>query len=105
MCGNLGQKKRNNVCAFVAEIYEKIEKNDEPEVKKQNMKANLLLKEIPDLHYYIVQNEDTTLLAHYRTNENGGLYVFDVDERKGYGAFYLSDFESVFSSAPPIPNC
>jgi hypothetical protein len=96
------KKRRANVHLFVSEIYKEIDNGNGTGREKQTIKRNLMLKEVHDMPYYIVQNEDTTLLAHYRASDNAGLYVFRVDERRGYGEFYLSDFEREFSAAQTI---
>ncbi|MCL2627095.1 MAG: hypothetical protein FWD44_00145 [Oscillospiraceae bacterium] len=96
-------QKRKNVIRFVQDIYKSIDSQNISDERKQDMKDNFLLKEVTNIPYYIVQNEETTLLAHYRAKGNSGLYVFCVDERRGYGEFYLSDFEHEFSSAKTIP--
>lgn len=61
------------------------------------MNTYLLIKEVSYIGYYVVQNEDISLIGHYKISEDKNIYTIDVNREIGYGNCYINDFELVFN--------
>lgn len=94
-------KKRNGFNEFIKELVENIiaASNTEHWNDAKTIPERLLIKQIDDLRYLVIQTDYITLISHYKMrkyNDNKNIYVFTVDPDEKYGACYLEDFNYVF---------
>lgn len=96
---NVAQSKRNNFISFVEDLVNQIARTSIRE-KWKNIDAiceHLLIKQIDDLRYFIVQTDATALISHYKmAQHNENIYVFQVDPSGSFGSLYLNDFDYIF---------
>lgn len=98
---NIARGKRSNFISFITDLIAQIARIS----AKENWKnidvigEHLLIKQVGDLRYFIVQTDTVALISHYKMaqhNENKNIYVFQVDPSGSFGALYLNDFDYVF---------
>lgn len=94
-------KKREWFNDFINELVDTIITQSKRENwgNVKTFRDRLLIKQIEDLRYLIVQTDHTTLISHYKMgqyNDNKNIYIFNVDPDEKFGACYLDDFNYVF---------
>ncbi len=98
---DIARSKRNNFISFISDLTAQIARISVKENWK-NIDAigeHLLIKQINDLRYFIVQTDTIALISHYKMaqhSENKNIYVFQVDPNGNFGSLYLNDFDYVF---------
>lgn len=94
-------KKRELFNDFIEELITKIITQSKKE-KWSNVHTiykRFLIKQINNLRYLIVKNDNTTLISHYKMaqyNDNKNIYIFKVNPNEKFGECYLDDFNYVF---------
>jgi len=101
--------KRKNFLDFLDELIRQILKECVNWENKETLNDRLLVKEVPVLRYYVVQNENYTQIAHYKLNnfvhnDNKSIFVFDIDPEGIYAKCYIKDFHQVFDGAELVPG-
>jgi hypothetical protein len=91
------KSKRDNFIKFIKEVQTEITKKNPNIDLEEIMNTYLLIKEVSYIGYYVVQNEDISLIGHYKISEDKNIYTIDVNRDIGYGNCYINDFELVFN--------